>query len=143
MATGSEHWRKDSAVFLPAAQAVKLCSHSLSGHTVNIAVTFVLSPLGCFLVPPTAVLCWPSCQGCLRPCLAGVQRSLPQRQNGGKSMGYGLPRTGSLGEQQVVMEVQGAGDRQELAWGLGRDRAEAGMGLGSRILSATAEGSPK
>lgn len=43
---------------------------------------------------------------------------------GGKSLGYGLPHTGSLGEQQVVTEVQGAGDRQELAHG-----SEAGLGL--------------
>lgn len=77
-------------------------------------------------------LVWPECRD---PFHKG--------RTGGTSMGYGLPRTGSLGEQQVVMEVQGAGDRQELAWGLGRDRAEAGLGLGSRILSVTAEGSPK
>lgn len=39
-----------------------------SGHTlrpVNITVTFVLSALGGFLVLPTAVLCWPGCQGFL------------------------------------------------------------------------------
>lgn len=31
MATGSEHWRRDGDVFLPGAEAVGLCSHSLSG----------------------------------------------------------------------------------------------------------------
>lgn len=59
-------------------------------------------------------------------------------RTGRKSIGYGLPHTGSLGEQQVVIEEQRAGDRQELAHGSG-----AGMGVGSRILSAAAGRSPK
>lgn len=43
-------------------------SYSSFGHAVrpvNITVTFVLSALGGFSVLPTAVLCWPSCQGFL------------------------------------------------------------------------------
>lgn len=120
MATGSEHWKRDSVVFLPAAEAVGFSSHSLSGHTVNIAVTFVLLALGCFPVPPTAVLGWPSCQGCLQPCLAGVQRSLPQRQNGWEEHGLWNITHWFPGRAARSDGGTGAGDRQELALGSGQ-----------------------
>lgn len=136
MATGSGHWRRDA--FLPGAEAVRLCSSSLSEHTVNVAVTFVLSALGCFPVPPTAVLCGPSCQGFFGLVWLECRGPFHKGRTGGKSIGYGLPHTGYLCEQQIEIEGQTAGDRQELAHGSG-----AGMGMGSRILSAAAEGSPK
>lgn len=107
-------------------------SCSSSGHAVrpvNTRVTFVLSALGGFLVLPTAVLCWPSCQGFLvwQEGKAPFQKGRADRKSTGR---------GSRGGQRAVVVVQGSGLR-ELANG-------SGVGVGSRILSATVtEGSPR
>lgn len=115
------------------AEAMGHYSCSSSGHTVrpvNITVTFVLSALGGFPVLPTAVLCWPSCQGFLvwQEGKAPFQKG----RTGRKSTDHGSWG----GQQAVVMAVQGSGSR-ELANG-------SEVGVGSRILSATlVEGSPR
>lgn len=108
-------------------------SCSSSGHTVkpvNITVTFVLSALGGFPVLPTAVLCWPSCQG----FLVWQEGKAPFQKGraGRKSTGHGS----GGGQRAGVMVVQGSGS-MELANG-------PGVRVGSRILSATVEeGSPR